>query len=192
MSIFECIVIALALGIESMIIVRPCAEAVPIRLTRGLLVSAIITLIFAVMMIIGLAIGDLLAFTDESMAGQYQQTNELIYLGFMIIVSVKLLMGIRKKNSQPMAYNLSRWTTVFALAIAAGINVMLVGMGVAFVAEFSSNWVRCVVPLVLITWLLTYWAIMLGRSKTAIRERRWKFIVVLLLLMSAIFRVVEF
>ena len=77
------------------------------------------------------------------------------------------------------------------LGIASGINVLLIGIGLGFLVVASEDGIKGPICLAIVVFLISYWAIMLGRQKKTIRERRWLLISVLLLLVSAIFRVVE-
>lgn len=190
MSVFEYLVLALALGIQLMVIMRSCAEMVPIRLTKGLAVSCLMALVYVAMLNGGFILGNALQFRSATDAALYDNVNSLVYLGLMIVVGVKILAGaVRKKQAVP-AYDISRWGTVVLLAVASGVNVFLSGLALGFVVSHKTDAVLSSVIIGVIAFLLCYWAIMLGRQKKMIKERRWLLIAVLLLLVSAIFRVV--
>lgn len=189
MSVFEYFVLSLALGIELMTIMRTCAEKAPIRLTRGLAVSFLAAIVYALFLYLGIQIGNLLRFEGDD--GLYDNINSMVYLGMMIVIGVKMLLPVYRKGQQRPAYDISRWGTVLALIVASGINVLLIGIGLGFLVSASDEGLKGPICLAIVVFLISYWAIMLGRQKKAIREHRWLLIAVLLLLVSAIFRVVE-
>lgn len=188
MNLFQYIILSLALSVEVMAVVSGCAAKSPIRLTRGLALSALLAVVHAVLFAIGLSVGYLLRFDDVQGSGLFDDVNGLIYLGLMIFVAVKLL-PFKKRHEQP-AYNISCWSTSISLSIALGINVLLVGIALGFreVPHFG----KACTPLAIVMLLVSYLAVMLGRQKKTFSHRRWSLLAVLYLLLSTIFYVVEY
>ena len=192
MSFFEFFIFSLALSIELLIVLRSCALKTRIVLTRGLCVSVIAALIYSLLLVLGIVVGNVLRFESATDPGLYDNINSLIYLGLMIVVGLKMMLPAMKKNRQIPAYDISRWATVFALSVASGINVLLVGLGLGFIASVEHNALKGAITLFVMAFLFGYLGIMMGRQKKMLGERRWMLIAVLLLLVTAIFRVVEY
>ncbi len=190
MSIFEYIVLALAISLVMMVSLRPCAMQSPIKLSKGIIVALVIALIQTCMLTIGMIVGDILSFDGKDPAYD-EQLNELIYIGLVAIVCIKLLSMVWNKKKEIPAYNISRWSTVFALSIARGIDVFLLGMANGFIVNIENEFLKATIPLFVALALICYWAIMLGRQKTAIQERRWTIFAIVMLLAVAIFRIVD-
>ena len=179
MSIINSIVLSLALGIDTLIVVRSCVKQTPIRLSKGLFVSLLIALVHVVCATIGIFLGNLICF-------EYPETNRMVFLGLLIVVAVKLFMsGLRKERALP-AYDIRQFGTVIALALATGINVFIIGLSVGFIDDLPAVIAKLSIPLFLIIFLFSMWAIMLGRQKVQIKERRWTLFAALFVLIVAL------
>ena len=166
MSVIEFIILSFALSVPVMVTLRGCALQNPIRLTRGLGNSFLVSIIHVLLMVAGLYIGNLLRFG-------FPEYDNLVYL-------------FRKKEKPQPAYDISRWSTVLLLGVATGTNTLFVGLGLGFLVPFQANVWRVAVPLFVVMFLLCYLGIMLGRTKKDLRARRWQLIAVLFLLIFAI------
>ena len=191
MTIFEYILIAFAFGIETMLFMRRHTEKVPVRLTQGAALASIVALVYAVMFLLGIRVGNILRFADPDMGASFDTVNTLVFVGLSVVVVVKMLISLRRrKNHEPAIYNIERYTTMVALAFAMGINVLILGLGVGFLPATDGDLWRVAIPMFVMVLLLAYWGIMLGRQKVEIRENRWIFISVILLLSVVVYRVV--
>ncbi|MBR1792521.1 MAG: manganese efflux pump [Bacteroidales bacterium] len=190
MSYIESILIALSFGIDSMIVMRNQAEKTNIRLTRAIGVSALISIIGVAMIILGIFIGDILRFETPDSPTAYTATNTLVFVGLTVVVTIRTLWGSLKHESN-IAYDISRWSTVIALAIALGINLLIYGIGVGFLYHSEHIETTVCLPLFPCLFLLNYLGIMFGRQKTPLRERRWKILSSVLLLSIAIYCVID-
>lgn len=191
MTVFEYIVIALAFGIETMIFMRRHTERVPVKLTRGATLSAIVALVYVVLFLLGLRIGNILRFASPDGATLYDNTNILVFVGLAVVVVLKMMVFLRRRKKQEsVVYNIERYSTMIALAFALGINVLIFGLAVGFLPSSDRDSWRAAIPMFTAVLLLSYWGVMLGRQKVAIREKRWIFISLLLLLSVVIYRVV--
>ena len=191
MTIFEYILIALAFGIETMLFMRRHTEKVPVRLTQGAALASIVALVYAVMFLLGIRIGNILRFADPDMGASFDTANSLVFVGLAVVVVLKMLISLRRrKNREAVIYNIERYTTMVALAFAMGINVLIFGLGVGFLPATDGDLWRVAIPMFVAVLLLAYWGIMLGRQKVEIREKRWIFISVILLLAVVLYRVV--
>ena len=180
MSVLEYIILSFALAFPVMSTVKGCALKNPIRLTRGLAVSALLAAVHVVFILMGIAIANLLRF------GMPEYDN-LVYLGLMVVVALRLFYAaFRKQDRELPAYDISRWGTVMLLSIATAINTLLVGLGLGFRFSLHTEMWRLSVPLFVVMFLLCYWGIMLGRRNKPMRERRWLLIAVLFLLIFAV------
>lgn len=191
MTIFEYILIALAFGTETMLFMRRHTEKVPVRLTQGAALASIVALVYAVMFLLGIRIGNILRFADPDMGASFDTANSLVFVGLAVVVVLKMLISLRRrKNREAVIYNIERYTTMVALAFAMGINVLIFGLGVGFLPATDGDLWRVAIPMFVAVLLLAYWGIMLGRQKVEIRENRWIFISVILLLSVVVYRVV--
>ena len=162
-----------------MIVLRDCAEHAPIRLTRGLAVSFAIALVHSLLFGVGLFVGNLLVFGDEKVA-------EIVFFGIVAIVSARLLIAAFGKKKEAAAFDISRWSTVLALAVATGTNTLIIGLATGFVAQFQTDAFKAMIPLLIAELLLAYLAVMYGRQKVKIRPRRWYVVSVIFILMFAL------
>lgn len=191
MTIFEYILIALAFGTETMLFMRRHTEKVPVRLTQGAALASIVALVYAVMFLLGIRIGNILRFADPDMGASFDTANSLVFVGLAVVVVLKMLISLRRrKNREAVIYNIERYTTMVALAFAMGINVLIFGLGVGFLPATDGDLWRVAIPMFVAVLLLAYWGVMLGRQKVEIRENRWIFISVILLLSVVVYRVV--
>ena len=180
MSVIEFIILSFALSVPVMVTLRGCALQNPIRLTRGLGNSFLVSSIHVLLMVAGLYIGNLLRFG-------FPEYDNLVYLGFMVVVGLRMFFPAFRKKEKPLpAYDISRWSTVLLLGVATGTNTLFVGLGLGFLVPFQANVWRVAVPLFVVMFLLCYLGIMLGRTKKDLRARRWQLIAVLFLLIFAI------
>lgn len=194
MTFFEFLLPSLSLGIISLISYRSYSEAYPIRLTRALLYAFLTGVVYVIMGNAGIFIADLMRFRNSELPDLYNHLNTVVYLGFMVFVVLKWLLGISKKRMENrVLYDLSSNHTLWVLPLALGINVFLVGFGIGFLPDLRLDglFLRYSLPLFFVTFFMCYWAVMLGRRKIAIREKRWVFISSLLLLVLAIMKVVN-
>lgn len=179
MSLFEYIVLAISLGLEMMIVVKACAEKNPIRLTRGLMNSAIIAVIQTLLLVSGLLIGNALHFG-------YENADQLVFLGLMCVVMIRLLLRTFRKDRNIPPFNISQVGTVALLAIASGINVLLIGIAQGFLFFYGDCWVKAAIPLAVVLFLFSFLGLMLGRQHVKIKVRRWALFEVLFLLVLSI------
>ena len=178
MSVLEYIILSLALSVETLLIVRACALKSTIRLTRGMGVSIIIAIVHSLFLGVGMLIGNLLMFG-------FPEVDNLVYLGLMIIVAVRLLVTAMRKDKNRPSYDITRIGTSIGLAIASGINVLFVGLALGFRVLVEVDIFKAIVPLVILTFGFAYWAIMLGRREVEVNSKRWALIGVLFLLIFA-------
>ncbi len=191
MSTASYIVMALAIGISNMLLFRRCSEVTPIRLTTGLLVSFLLSAIHVIFMIIGSVIGNLLSFTSVDDPDRYNDVNSYVFLGLAIIVVLKLLSPYLKRNPKLPLFNLQSWSSVVAMSVATGINVLFIGIGFGFVAQNAVSIHLTIWPLLISSFIFSYFGIMFGRRKVAIRPRIWTIFSCILILGVAIAAVVN-
>lgn len=179
-SIFEYIILALALGIPTLITLRDCATKNPIRLTRGLGVSLLLAAEHTLILLLGILLGNMLRF-------DIPDYDSLVFLGLFVVVAIRMFFpAFRKKDRERVSYDIAQWGTVALLGIATGVNLLFVGLSLGFRETMEHALWRASIPSFLIVFLLGYLAIMMGRQKKELRERRWQLIAVLFLLVFAI------
>lgn len=178
MSLIEYIILSFALAIPVMPTIKACASSTHIRLTQGLFGCIQIALMHVVLLLMGMSIGRWLCL------GMPEYDN-LIYLGLLIIVAVRLLFAAFSKREKP-AYDISRWSVWLLLGVATGINTLFVGLGLGFLVSPLTDGLLAAIPLFFVMWLMCYLAVMLGRRDKPMRERRWLLLSALFLLVFAI------
>ncbi len=192
MSIISFIIIAIALGISTMVLMKRCAEATPVRLSAGLLIATMVAMVHTVLFIVGMLAGNLLRFESADDPFAYAEVNALVLMGMTVVVLLKLLFPYLRREPKlavfPLNGGLGR---TLLMTVASGINIFLLGMGVGFVALLSQGVHRAVWPLFTLTLLFSYLGIMYGRQKVEMRPRRWIIISCVLLLGVAIAAVVN-
>ena len=185
MSIVSYLVIALALGIVNMLLFRRCGEATPVRLSAGLLIVLVVSVIQVGMYRLGSMVGSLLSLHSPSDPYMYADVNAYIFLGMSIVVILKMLVPYLRKEPRLPLFNLRDKWSVLVMAVATGINVMLIGIGTGFVEQGHAVH-KLIWPLLIASLLLGYMGLMFGRQKVQLRPRRWMVLASVLLLATAI------
>ena len=190
MSIVSYIVIALALGLVNMLLFRRCGEATPVRLSAGLLIVLVVSVIHVIFYYLGSTVGSLLRLYSPDDPYMYADINAYIFLGINMVVIVKMLAPYLRKEPRLPLFNLGDHWSVLAMAVATGINVLLVGIGTGFV-EGGHAVHKLLWPLLVSSLLLGYVGLMFGRQKVELRPRRWMVLACVLLLAVAVAAVVN-
>ena len=177
MTLINYIVFSLAIGIQTLVAMRNSAEAHPVALTRGLIISLILCSIYTIMLAGGTFLGNLFHF-------DYPPADHALFLGFFVLVIVKLLFSLRR--TAVTGYDISPYSSAILAGIALGINILLLGIGIGFEAPLGEDVWKMLTPLVLLVLLMSMWGIMLGRKKIDIRPKRWLYISLLCLLVVAL------
>ncbi|MBO7490017.1 MAG: manganese efflux pump [Bacteroidales bacterium] len=193
MSIIEFIILAIALSLETLIVMHGCALNTPIRLTKGVAESLTVALVNTLLLIVGILLGNLLRFTPADISPEATSTNNLlndsdnlVYLGLMILVAVRLLFRSSKKRRTVQPYDISRFSTALLLGVAIGVNTLFVGLALGFRIPLAENIWRSTVPLFIFMTLFGLLGIMLGRQKRELRAQRYTLFAVLILLAFAL------
>lgn len=193
MSIIEFIILSIALSFEAMIVMHGCALKIPVKLTKGLAEAFCIAAVNALLLIAGIWLGNLLRFTPDTLDptasstnSLFSDTDNLVYLGLMILVAVRLLFRSGKKSRQVQPYDISRFSTTLLLGVAIGINTLIVGLALGFRIPLGENIWRATIPLLIIMTLFALLGLMLGRQQKELRARRYTLFAVLFLLAFAL------
>lgn len=192
MSIISFIVIAIAFGISAMLLMRRCADAVPVQLSSGLLISLNIAVVHAALFCLGILLGNMLRFELPDDPDAFARPNAFIFLGLSIFVAIKMLWPYMGRKTKPTAYDLNAGTLrVMLFTVATGINGFLLGMGVGFVVPLAEHLHSALWPMLLSLLLFSFLGIMYGRQHVALRPRRWMVVSALILIVTAIAAVVN-
>ena len=191
MHVATYIVLALAFGINAMLLMRRCAEATPVKLTKGIAIMLIVSAINSQLFLLGMSIGDLLRIEGSNAPEIYARTNAYIFLGMGVIVTLRMLLPYLRRKPQLAVFDLRNWGSIIAMAVANGINILLIGLGLGFVNALSNSIHWAVWPLFISTLLLGYIGMMFGRQKVEMRPRRWMIVACILILGCAIAAVVN-
>lgn len=191
MSIATYIVLSIAFGVTAMLLMRRCAETTPVKLTKGLAIMFVTAVIYVLLFILGITLGDLLRIEGADAPQLYARTNAYIFLGLTIFVALRMLLPHLKRKPQLPVFDLRNWSSVIAMSVASGINVLLVGLGIGFVMPLAGHIHWAIWPLFISSVLLGYTGIMFGRQKVTIRPLRWMIVACILLLGCGIAAVVN-
>lgn len=191
MHVATYIVLALAFGINAMLLMRRCAEATPVKLTKGIAIMLIVSAINSLLFLLGMSIGDLLRIEGTNAPQIYARTNAYIFLGMVVIVTLRMLLPYLRRKPQLAVFDLRNWGSIIAMAVAIGINILLIGLGLGFVNALSNSIHWAVWPLFISILLLGYIGMMFGRQKVEMRPRRWMIVACILILGCAIAAVVN-
>lgn len=190
MSIVSYIVIALALGLSNMLLFYRCSEAKSIRLSSGILKVLLVAIIHVVLYYLGEMLGSILSFYSPNEPELYKDINTYIFLGLTTVVAIKMFTPYLRREPRLPVFDLSDFRSVLAMAVATGINTLLLGIGTGFVKQEGSS--SAIIWILLITCtLLGTIGLMFGRQKVAIRPRRWMAVSCLLLLGVAVSAIIS-
>ena len=191
MSIAAYLVLALAIGITAMIHLRNCAAATSVKLARGLAVAFILAAIYVLLYLLGISLGDILRIEGKESADLFARANAFIFLGLAVFVALRLIAPYLRRKPKPAVFDLRTWTSVLALSVATGINVLLLGIGMGFSSPLAGHTHLAIWPLFGFTFLLGYLGIMFGRQKVTMRPRRWMIVAGIFILGTAIAAVIN-
>ena len=181
------IVISVALGISAMLLMRRCADASPIPLSSGIVVSFITAVMHVALFCLGIFLGNKLVFIDAANPEAYVTQNSYVFIGLAAMVAIKQIIPYMGRRTKPAAYNLNSGVfQVFLFTIATGINGFLLGFGVGFVAVLGEYIHAAIWPLLVMTFLFSVLGIMFGRQHVPLRPRRWITLSGLLIFMMAL------
>ena len=187
MTVFAYILVSLSFGLTMMLLFRACAEKTPIRLTKALAETLFVAAVHVVLFWVGQRIGGLLRFADAQEPELYRHTNDLFFLGMMAVVAVRWVVAAFRRKEET-AYDIERWSTVAALAVATGSGVFFIGIADGFLGVVHSRWAMAI-PLLLAEFLLAYLGVMMGRRHKRPTARRWRLLASVLLLAVALFSI---
>lgn len=185
MSVVSYIVLALALGVVNMLLFRRCGEVTPVRLSSGLFLVLTVSAIHVILYYLGNRVGNLLCLHSPSDPHLYDDYNAYIFLGINLVVVIKMLVPYLRKEPRLPLFNLNDSRSLLPMALATGINVLLVGIGTGFVEQGHAVH-KIIWPLLAASVLLGYLGLMFGRQKVQLRPRRWMIFASVLLLGTAI------
>lgn len=191
MSLTAYIVLSFAFGICNMMVFRRCAEAVPISLIRGLLLTMIVSIVHTGLFLSGMVVGDLIRFELPDNPQAFSRTNAYVFAGLTVLVMLRTVLPYFRRRRQPSLFNLADNRAFSAMAFATGIGLLLVGLGAGFVASAGNDFHKAVWPLLSLSFLFGYLGVMFGRQKVAMRPRRWMVLAGLLMAGVAVAAVVN-
>lgn len=185
------IVLSLALGISIMLLMHRSAEAAPVRLSSGILVSFATAVVHVALFCLGIWLGNKLLLTDNGNPASYAQQNAWVFFGLAVMVAIKQFLPYMGRRTKPAAYNLNVGIPqLLLLTVASGINVFLLGFGVGFVALLGESLHAAIWPLFAFTFLLAVLGVMFGRQHVPLRPRRWITLSSLIVFATALFVVI--
>lgn len=188
MYIIFFIVLSLALGISVFLLMHRCADARPIPLSSGVLVSFATAVMHVALFCLGIFLGNKFCFMENGDPLVYAKQNALVLLGLTIFVALKQLLPYMGRRTKPASYDLNAGVLqVFLFTIATGINGFLLGFGVGFVAMLGECLHAALWPLFVMTFLFSVLGIMFGRQHVPLRPRRWMALSSIIIFATALF-----
>lgn len=173
-----------------MLLFYRCSEAKSIRLSSGILKVLLVAIIHVVLYYLGEMLGSILSFNSPCEPELYKDINTYIFLGLTTVVAIKMFTPYLRREPRLPVFDLSDFRSVLAMAVATGINTLLLGIGTGFVKQVGSS--SALIWMLLITCtLLGTIGLMFGRQKVAIRPRRWMAVSCLLLLGVAVSAIIS-
>lgn len=185
MSIVSYIVIALAFGIMNMLLFRRCVEASKVRLSLGLLMSFGVAFVHALFLWFGAWLGSALRFELAGDPAAFQSANNWIFFALALFVSVRGVFPYLRREPRLTVFSLAGFGRVLLMAFATGINVFLIGLGIGY-ADSAFHAGRCIWPMLILCTLLGFLGVMFGRQLVPVRQRRWAFVAMLMILGVAV------
>ncbi len=179
MTVIISFLLAIAMGVESLVMFRNCADTYPVRLTHGMALSLINALFSTLMLFVGVRLCQI----SSSFTGT--GGSNIGFLAMLVLVAVKIMLSNRKKN-EPQAFDFRSWSVSFMLAVVLSVNTLFLGVGMGYL--YSQQWaiVLAMVLMALMIFGFSYWGVMLGRKNIEMLQRRWRSMGVLLILASAL------
>ena len=170
-----------------MMLMYRCAEAAPIQLSSGMLVSLTTAVVNVALFCLGIYLGNKLFFTAPGNPTAFARQNALVFLGLAVVVAVKQIVPYLGRRTKPAAYDLNAGTPqVLLFTVATGINGFLLGFGVGFVVSLGGYLHATLWPLFSMTFLFSVLGIMFGRQHVPLRPRRWMALSSLIVFMTAL------
>ena len=185
MSVAFYLVLALSFGVNTMLLFRRCGEQYPVRLSEGLLYTLMLAVLHAAFLYLGVLLGTYLCFYSPDDPTRYSDVNAYIFIGLAVVVMVKMIVPYLRRNPELPVFDLFSVKSVLAMAIASGINVLLIGIGTGFIEQHPTI-LKIAVPTLIISVLFGYLGLMFGRQKVQLRPRRWAIISAVLLAGAAV------
>ena len=161
--------------------IRSCAYGATFRLTYGLAISAIAGLAQGLLFSAGAWLGRMVRYSSTV----FEQTNNLIFVGLTILVAVRWLLQVRRKDAALPSYDIASWRGATLFALAQGMTAFFLGLGYGVWAVRSSLGM-CLVLVSIMVMIASYLGIMFGRRRVDMRVRRWQFLSAMLLIGSAL------
>ena len=174
MHVITFVVFAMALGISVMMLMHRCADAVPISLPSGLLVSVTLAMVHVVLFCLGMLIGNVFRFESVVDPEEFSRSNAFVCFGLALIVAVKQIWPYLGRKTAPLSYEINTGTVrVFFFTVATGINGFLLAIGVGFVLPLVDYFHAVVWIFLAFFFVFSYLGIMFGRQHIVLRPRRW-------------------
>ncbi len=172
MNVFGYILFALALGLNAMLAMRNSAQYAKIRLTRGLFYAVLTAFVAVLLVLAGIWMASLFTY-------QIGDLDSGVFDGVMILLAGKWAIATLSKHQREASYNIADTRTMVLLSIALGLDALIGGIGFGFAADIADSWLKASLPIVLLVALFVYFGIMLGRSGVELKQRRWRLVAIL-------------
>ena len=180
--------IAIALGIDTMVVMYHNTESIHITPLRCIINAILLSTIYLILAYSGIFIGELLQYSADYQQSPLLATNLYLFIGLTAVVCIKRIMKLfasRKKETQK--YDASKYTTLIALSMASGLDIFLLYLGIGFITPNRANTLSTLIPLFVCTLTLGYIGTLFERQKTPLRITRWQILSLLIIITITVY-----
>ncbi|MBR1784265.1 MAG: manganese efflux pump [Bacteroidales bacterium] len=173
MSVISMLAMALAIGIADMLLLYRHNKTADMRPSQSLLATLTVAVIHTGLYLLGVIVGQLVRFSSANGADLYAKENALLLAVLGAFVALRQLRPYLRRKKNKTAIDPAVNHPVIMMAMATGINILLLGLGVGC-ADGNRHSLHIVVwPLLGLTILLGHFGAMMGRQHTNLRQKRW-------------------
>ena len=178
LSILDSIALALTMVVNMFVVMVAAAKGGNMRYTRGILQSVFMACFQALFLYAGVWIASLFRMG----APEY---DKWLTAGVLVIMAVKLLAGVVKKEKVKDAIAITSFKSTLFLSIATSMNAFVVGMGMGFCFE-PGQFVLSAVIIMAVGFLVSLVGVFIGRQNRVIPARMLVAVEALLLVEIAV------
>ncbi|MBR1643818.1 MAG: manganese efflux pump [Bacteroidales bacterium] len=157
MTAIATLILAFSLSVDSLVVAASCSLATPIDRRRGNTMASLFALFQGGLPLLGALVG---AAMKEPLAA----VDHWIAFALLVGIGLKMIVeGFRDAKEKP--FDVSRIGVVCTLALATSIDALVVGIGFGLTYS-TAQLLTTVVVIALVTFLATWFGIVLGRRRT--------------------------
>ncbi len=163
MNLFDIILLALALCVDSLVVSTTCALKSKMTYSRGLLLAVTFGVFQGGFPLIGALIGSAFQSLIESV-------DHWIAFGLLCAVGLKMIIDAFKKEDNGRSLDISRFWVICTLAIATSIDAFVVGIGFGFNTNLTTILLAAFI-IFLVTCLASFAGVFMGKQHIPVPEK---------------------